>query len=90
MRIGIIGGGPAGISMAQLLTERGHGDVTVLEQLRGDWLVAGIGLAADDDNYWALNLVAAPESQQRRFGAAPRSSVRTLAWLSTSRSSQKA
>jgi hypothetical protein len=32
MRIGIIGGGPAGISMAQLLTERGHGDVTVLER----------------------------------------------------------
>ena len=44
-------------------------DVTVLEQLRGDWLVAGIGLASDEDNYWALNLVVAPEPLQRRHSA---------------------
>lgn len=41
-------------------------DVTVLEQLRGEWLTAGIGLAGDDGNYWAINLVVAPESQKRR------------------------
>jgi hypothetical protein len=41
-------------------------DLTVLERLSGDWLTAGIGLQTDDRNYWALNLVAAPESQQRR------------------------
>ena len=36
-------------------------DVTVLEQLKGDWLTAGIGLAADDNNDWAMNLVIVPE-----------------------------
>ena len=41
-------------------------DVTVLEQLRGDWLTAGIGLSADGQNYWAVNLVAAPEALKRR------------------------
>ena len=41
-------------------------EVTVLELGQGDWLTAGIGIAADDRNYWALNLVAAPEGQQRR------------------------
>lgn len=41
-------------------------DVTVLEQLSGDWLTAGIGLQLDERNYWALNLVAAPENQERR------------------------
>ncbi|MCY2992528.1 MAG: hypothetical protein NTY19_32300 [Planctomycetota bacterium] len=44
-------------------------DVTVLEQLRGDWLTAGIALGTDEDNYWALNLVAAPESLKRRHSA---------------------
>ncbi|MBI5683821.1 MAG: hypothetical protein HZC54_01950 [Verrucomicrobia bacterium] len=44
-------------------------DVTVLEQLKGDWLVAGIGLQADEKNYWAVNLVAAPEAKQRRHTA---------------------
>lgn len=41
-------------------------DVTVLEQLPGDWLTAGIGLAADEKNFWAVNLVVSPESLQRR------------------------
>jgi len=41
-------------------------DVTVLEELAGDWLTAGIGLQIDDRNYWALNLVTAPEAQQRK------------------------
>ncbi len=41
-------------------------DVTVLEQLNGDWQAAGIGLRIDDRNYWAVNLVAAPASQQRQ------------------------
>jgi len=41
-------------------------DVTVLEQLKGDWLIAGIGLQTDEKNYWAANLVAAPEAKQRR------------------------
>lgn len=41
-------------------------DVTVLELRKGDWLTAGIGLAADDHNYWALNLVVTPESQGGR------------------------
>ncbi|MCX6897392.1 MAG: hypothetical protein NT105_01710 [Verrucomicrobia bacterium] len=44
-------------------------DVTVLEQLKGDWLVAGIGLQADEKNYWAVGLVAAPEAKQRRHTA---------------------
>lgn len=34
VRIGIIGGGPGGISLARLLTERGFSDVTVLERSR--------------------------------------------------------
>ena len=41
-------------------------DVTVLEQLHGDWLVAGIGLGIDENDYWAINLVIGPESQKRR------------------------
>ncbi len=41
-------------------------EVTVLEELGGDWLTAGIGLQTDERNFWALNLVAAPESRQRR------------------------
>ena len=41
-------------------------DVTVLEQLRGDWLTAGIGLGTDENNFWAVNFVAAPESLARR------------------------
>ncbi|HWI56852.1 MAG TPA: hypothetical protein VNZ22_06480, partial [Bacillota bacterium] len=41
-------------------------DVTVLEPLTGDWLTAGIGLQINEGNYWALNLVVAPESQQRK------------------------
>lgn len=41
-------------------------DVTVLEQLRGDWLTAGIGLGTDENNYWAVNLVTAPEPLKRR------------------------
>ena len=44
-------------------------DVTVLEQLKGDWLVAGIGLQADEKNHWALGLVAAPEAKQRHHAA---------------------
>jgi hypothetical protein len=44
-------------------------DVTVLEQLGGDWLTAGIGLGTDESHYWALNLVIAPESQRRRHSA---------------------
>ena len=31
-RIGIVGAGPGGISLARLLTEEGHADVTVLER----------------------------------------------------------
>ena len=41
-------------------------DVTVLDLRKGDWLTAGIGIAADDRNYWALNLVVTPEAQGRR------------------------
>ncbi len=41
-------------------------DVTVLELGTGDWLTVGLGLYADENNYWALNLVATPESQGRR------------------------
>jgi len=41
-------------------------DVTVLEQLRGDWLTAGIGLGTDEKNLWAVNLVVTPEKQGRR------------------------
>ena len=41
-------------------------ELTVIEALPGDWLTAGIGLQTDERNFWALNLVAAPESQQRR------------------------
>ncbi|MGA2244959.1 MAG: hypothetical protein ABSH48_08175 [Verrucomicrobiota bacterium] len=44
-------------------------DVTVLELHPGDWLTAGIGIAADDRNYWALNLVVSPENQGRRHRA---------------------
>src|SRR5512133_1534876 len=44
-------------------------DVTVREQLTGDWLTAGIGFQLDERNYWALNLVAAPEGQQRKHSA---------------------
>ena len=44
-------------------------DVTVLEQLKGGWLVAGIGLQADEKNYWAADLVAAPEHKQRHHAA---------------------
>jgi hypothetical protein len=41
-------------------------DMTVLEQLSGSWLVAGIALGADDKHFWALNLAVAPDTQQRR------------------------
>jgi hypothetical protein len=41
-------------------------DVTVLELRKGDWLTVGLGIAADDKNYWALNLVVTPESQGRQ------------------------
>ena len=44
-------------------------DLVVLEQLKGSWLVAGIGLQADEKNYWAVNLVTAPEAMQRRHSA---------------------
>ena len=58
-------------------------DVTVLEQLRGDWLLAGIGLAGDDNNYWAVNLVMAPEGLQRRRMAELHESLSGL-WLAES------
>jgi hypothetical protein len=41
-------------------------DVTVLELSKGDWLTAGIGFAADDKNYWALNLIVSPENLGRQ------------------------
>jgi len=41
-------------------------DLTVNELLHGDWLTAGIGLAVDEHNYWAVNLYASPEAQKRR------------------------
>ncbi len=41
-------------------------DVTMLEYLNGDWLTAGIGLQIDERNYWAVNLVTAPERDQRK------------------------
>jgi hypothetical protein len=41
-------------------------DVTVLKELPGEWLTAGIGLQMDDENYWALHLVTAPEERQRK------------------------
>ena len=41
-------------------------DVTVLELRKGDWLTAGIGIAAGDHDYWALNLVVTPASQGGR------------------------
>jgi hypothetical protein len=41
-------------------------DLTILEELSGEWLTAGIGLQIDDENYWALHLVAAPEDRQRK------------------------
>lgn len=50
-------------------------EVTVLELGQGDWLTAGIGIAADDRNYWALNLVIAPETQGRRHGTELQESV---------------
>ncbi len=40
-------------------------DVTVLELGTGDWLTVGLGLYADENNYWALNLVATPEPGTR-------------------------
>lgn len=44
-------------------------DVTVLELGKDEWLTAGIGMTADDQNYWAINLLVAPENQGRRHGA---------------------
>ncbi len=41
-------------------------DLTVLEVLKGDWLTAGLGLWLDDRNYWACNLVVAPDKQNRK------------------------
>ncbi len=41
-------------------------DVTVLELRPGDWLTVGLGIDADDKNYWALNLVVAPENRGRQ------------------------
>jgi hypothetical protein len=41
-------------------------NVTVLELRKDDWLTVGLGFAADDRNYWALNLVVTPESQGRQ------------------------
>ena len=41
-------------------------DVTVRELRPGDWLTVGIGIVADERNYWALNLVVTPEAQGRR------------------------
>ena len=50
-------------------------DVTVVDFHGGDWLTAGIGIAADDRNYWALNLVVTPENQGRRHGTELQESV---------------
>ncbi len=58
-------------------------DVTVLEQLKGGWLVAGIGLQADENNYWATGLVAAPESMNRRHSAELQESLNGH-WLASS------
>jgi len=41
-------------------------EVTVRELRPGDWLTVGIGIATDERNYWALNLVVTPEAQGRR------------------------
>jgi hypothetical protein len=69
----VVEGGYQGEQGASLLTTapwarsiRFACDVTVLEPLPGDWLTAGIGLQVDERNYWALNLVMAPEGHQRR------------------------
>jgi len=58
-------------------------DVTVLEQLIGDWLTAGIGLRIDDQNYWGLNLVASPEAQQRKHSTEMQEMLRGV-WLAQS------
>ena len=41
-------------------------DLTALELLKGDWLTAGMGLYASDRDFWAMNLVVAPENMKRR------------------------
>ena len=58
-------------------------DVTVLEPLTGDWLTAGIGLQIDDRNYWALNLVTAPEGQQRKHSTEMQEMLQGV-WLAQS------
>ena len=61
-------------------------DVTVVEPLTGDWLTAGIGLQVDDRDYWALNLVAAPEGQQRRHSTEMQEMLQGV-WLAQSQTS---
>lgn len=63
-------------------------DLTVLEQLPGDWLTAGIGLQLDERNYWALNLVAAPEAQQRR-GSTEMQEMLEGVWLAQSQAQSR-
>ena len=41
-------------------------DLTVVGETQGDWLTAGIGLLQDHGNFWALNLVVAPETLGRK------------------------
>jgi hypothetical protein len=63
-------------------------DLTVLEPLSGDWLTAGIGLQMDGRNYWALNLVVAPESQQRRHSTEMQEMLQGV-WLAQAQTSTK-
>jgi hypothetical protein len=63
-------------------------DVTVLEQLKGDWLTAGIGLATDDANYWAVQLVVAPERLGRSRMAEMHESL-AAHWLAESESATR-
>ena len=58
-------------------------DVTVLELHKGDWLTVGLGLSADDKNYWGLHLVATPEKQGRQHRAEMQESVDGH-WLASS------
>ena len=58
-------------------------DVTVRELRKGDWLTVGLGITADERNYWGLHLVASPEKPGRRHTAELQESVDGH-WLATS------
>jgi hypothetical protein len=58
-------------------------NLTVLEQLDGDWLTAGIGLQQDEGNFWALNLVVSPEETGRKHSIEMQEMLKGV-WLAQS------